>query len=405
MTLGKEKLCFLNTPTPLQRLDRISEDLGVEFYLKRDDLTNFGTGGNKLRKLEYFIRDALDQNATMLLTIGGAQTNHGRLTAAVAAKYGLKSAIVAVDEYPGELSANLLLDGIMDCHVYLAQLQEGQDYFSLLDETVRNVTNEWEKKGEKVYYIPMGGSNELGALGYYDCAVELARQTEEMGLKDPHVFSAVGSMGTYIGLASAIANERLPLRLTGIGILPYGDIRREAAEYYQRVKAFYGLAAQMSEGDFDVTSEYDYGGYNNPVEDVREAIYYMGRMEGILLDPCYTGKLFNGICRMIRKGKIARGETVVMLHTGGVPGLYTKHHRVEMERELIDHIHIIGPAAEDDRLCPCCGQHTFDEKGAYEICPVCGWEDDPVQRREPDFEGGANSLSLNEARRKYNEKA
>ena len=114
MVLGRDKIAFLDTPTPLHRLDRISEDLGVEFYLKRDDLTSFGMGGNKLRKLEYFLKDALDRGATMLLTVGGAQTNHGRLTAAVAAKFGLRSAIVAVDEYPGEISANLLLDGIMD---------------------------------------------------------------------------------------------------------------------------------------------------------------------------------------------------------------------------------------------------------------------------------------------------
>ena len=158
MTLGREKINFLNAPTPLHRLDRISADLGVDFYLKRDDLTNFGTGGNKLRKLEYFLKDALDQDATMLLTVGGAQTNHGRLTAAVAAKYGLKSAIVSVDEYPGELSANLLLDGIMDCHVYLVQSQKGVDDNDLLQSAVDRVTAEWQAKGEKVYYIPMGGS-------------------------------------------------------------------------------------------------------------------------------------------------------------------------------------------------------------------------------------------------------
>ncbi len=350
MTLGKDKIHFLNIPTPLHRLDRISEDLGVEFYLKRDDLTNFGTGGNKLRKLEYFVKDALDQGATMLLTVGGAQTNHGRLTAAVAARYGLKSAIVAVDPYPGEISANLLLDGIMDCHVYLVQAKAGQSESVLLDEAVRQITAEWEAKGEHVYYIPMGGSNELGALGYYDCALELADQVREMGLVPegteeaavlPRVISTVGSMGTYIGLASAFANENLPMRLTGIGILPYRDIRESVAKYYSRVKAAYGLAAELGPDDFDVTSEYDYGAYNNPVKDVREAIYYMGRMEGIILDPCYTGKTFNAILQMVKSGKIAPGETVIMLHTGGVPGIYTRHHRLEMEQELMGHIHIV----------------------------------------------------------------
>ncbi|WP_462378151.1 pyridoxal-phosphate dependent enzyme, partial [Emergencia timonensis] len=112
MTLGHDKLSFLNTPTRLDRMNRISDDLGINLFLKRDDLTNFGTGGNKLRKLEYLAKDAMDKGATMLLTVGGPQTNHGRLTGAVAAKYGLKAAIVAVGAYPGELSANLLLDGI-----------------------------------------------------------------------------------------------------------------------------------------------------------------------------------------------------------------------------------------------------------------------------------------------------
>ena len=338
--LGREKISFLHTPTPLHRLDRVSEDLGIEFYLKRDDLTDFGTGGNKLRKLEYFLKDALDQGATMLLTVGGAQTNHGRLTAAVAAKYGLRSAIVAVDEYPGELSANLLLDGIMDCHVYLVHKEEGDDENALLKSAVDEVTREWEERGERVYYIPMGGSNELGALGYYECAVELADQIREAGLTAPRLIATVGSMGTYIGLASAVANENLSVSLTGIGILPYRDIRQSVAKYYERIRKAYGLAKELGPEDFDVTSEYDYGAYNNPVEDVRRAIYYMGRMEGIILDPCYTGKTFNAILRMKEEGKIEPGQTLIMLHTGGVPGIYTRHHRLEMEKELGNHIHI-----------------------------------------------------------------
>lgn len=371
-TLGREKISFLNTPTPLHRLDRISEDLGVEFYMKRDDLTNFGTGGNKLRKLEYFVKDALDQGATMLLTVGGAQTNHGRLTAAVAAKFGLKSAIVAVDPYPGEISANLLLDGIMDCHVYLVQEPSGQggsssdgqdagdpdehgpgasssdrqddggsNEMALLDEAVEKITREWESKGEKVYFIPMGGSNELGALGYYDCALELAEQVDMMELEDPRVVVTIGSLGTYTGLAAAIANERLPLRLTGVGILPYRDLNASAAKHYEKMRKAYDLRCRLASCDFDVTSDYDYGDYNNPVADVRKAIYYMGKMEGIILDPCYTGKTFNAIKKMIDKGEISKGETLIMIHTGGVPGIYTLHHRIEMEKELADHIHIL----------------------------------------------------------------
>ena len=228
----------------------------------------------------------------------------------------------------------------MDCHVYLVQSQKGVDDNDLLQSAVDRVTAEWQAKGEKVYYIPMGGSNELGALGYYDCALEMVEQIREIGLTDPHVFTTVGSMGTYIGLAAAFANEELPMRLSGIGVLPYRDIRRSTAKYYERIRRTYDLPRELSPEDFDVTSDSDYDGYNNPVADVREAIYYMGRMEGIILDPCYTGKTFNGILQMIREGKIPQGENVIMIHTGGVPGIYTGPHRIELERERKDHVHI-----------------------------------------------------------------
>jgi len=342
MTLGREKIHFLNTPTPLDRLDTLSQELGINFYMKRDDLTNYGTGGNKLRKLEYFIKDAKDKGATMLLTVGGAQTNHGRLTAAVAAKFGMKAAIVAVDAYPGEISANLLLDGIMGCPVYLVRDDGITGAKKLLDDAVAKVTKEWEDKGEKVYYVPMGGSSELGILGYYDCAVEMAEQIKAQNLKNVHIIVTVGSMGTYMGLATGIANEHLPMKLTGISIMPYkDDIKKHAADYYSRVQHAYDLPVDLSPEDFDIITDYDCGAYNNPVESVREAIYYMGRSEGIIVDPCYTGKTFAGIIDLAKQGYFSPDETVIMIHTGGIPGIYTKHHRIQMELDLMDYIHVI----------------------------------------------------------------
>ena len=341
MTLGKEKISFINVPTPIEKLDTVSRELGINLYMKRDDLTNYGTGGNKLRKLEYFIKDAQDQGATMLLTVGGAQTNHGRLTAAVAAKFGMKAAIVAVDEYPGEISANLLLDGIMGCPVYLVRNDGTKSEGQLLKEAVAKVTAEWTAKGEKVYFIPLGGSNELGALGYYDCALEMADQVKDMKLNNVHIITTVGSMGTYIGLAAAIANEPLDMKVTGIGISPKDDIHKFASDYYDKLKKAYGLKVDLKPQDFDLNSDYDYGGYNNPVDDVRQAIYYMGRKEGIILDPCYTGKTFNAIMKLAKAGELNKDENYIMIHTGGVPGIYTKHHRSLMEEELMSYMHII----------------------------------------------------------------
>ena len=334
MTLGRDKVSFLQLPTPLERLYNLSEELGVNFYLKRDDLTSIGGGGNKLRKLEYFVADAKKQNATILLTVGGAQTNHGRLTAAVAAKYGFKSAIVTTDDYPGEISVNLLLDGFLGCSVYFKPTLR-------LPEAIEIVRKELEDVGEKVYFIPMGGSDALGALGYYDCGIELDEQFRTIGFKKPHVFVTAGSLGTYLGLEFARLNRRLSFDLTGISVLPR---RTSAAEYAGKLfgeiyKTYMGtlgfnIDVPPMASELDINEDYIFGAYNNAVHEVREAIYLMARKEGIFLDPCYTGKTFFGILDMIRTGKIEKDSDVVMIHTGGFPGNYAAHHRVEMENEL-----------------------------------------------------------------------
>lgn len=358
MLLGHENESFLYLPTPLEKLENISKELGVNFYMKRDDLTPLALGGNKLRKLEFFMKDAKDKGATLLLTVGGAQTNHGRLTLAVARKYGLKGAIVAVDQYPGELSANLLLDGIMGCDVWLKKPELGISEDETLAKAVDQITKGYEAKGEKVYYIPMGGTNELGTLGYYQCAMEIADQAKDLGMKNPLVIDTVGSMGTYMGLFTGIKNENLDLRLLGIGILSYDDeatkagdskkstlaMKKYALKYFQNVCDFFGLKAirdDVALEDFNMTSEYDCGAYNNPVKEVRDAIYYMGEKEAIILDPCYTGKCFAGILEMIKAGHIKQGEDIIFIHTGGMPGINTPFHRIEMEKERQGFIHIM----------------------------------------------------------------
>ncbi len=355
MLLNHEKISFLHLPTPLERLDNLSRELGIDLYVKRDDLTPLGAGGNKLRKLEYFLADAKDRGASLLLTVGGAQTNHGRLTCAVARKYGMKGAIVCVDEYPGELSANLLLDGMMGCDVWLRKKDQAgaKSDWQLLKETVAEVTKRYEEAGEKVYYIPMGGSSELGILGYYECAMEIAGQLSEAGIaagavEAPRLITTVGSMGTYMGLFTGIRMENLPLRLTGIGIMPYKDgIRSYAKAYFDRVCSFFGLdtagdrASGVTAEDFDITDKYDRGAYNNPCKEVRDAMYLAAEKEALILDPCYTGKCFAGILEMVKNGEIKQGETVIFLHTGGMPGINTPFHRVEIEKERGKFIHIV----------------------------------------------------------------
>lgn len=342
MALNRQKISFLNLPTPLQFLPHVSEDLGISLYMKRDDLTDPGMGGNKLRKLEYYLFDARAKGATTLITVGGAQTNHGRLTASVAAKFGFKCGIVAIDDYPGEVSSNLLLDRIMGAEVFLSKPQKGIPYEEKLAEAVHRIRSQYEAAGEIVYYIPMGGSGEVGVPGYYDCAMELANQTAALGFSTCKLYVSVGSMGTYMGLFTGIRNEGLALQLEGIAIAPfYKDPAGHALEYYQKVRKYYNLENQAALSDFHIRNEYTFGAYNNPVKEVREAIYYMARKEGILLDPCYTGKAFCGLLDLVKKGEIPRGETVIFLHTGGQPGLNGPNHRQAMESELLDGIHLL----------------------------------------------------------------
>ena len=344
MLLNHEKVEILHLPTPIEYLPRLSEELGIQLYIKRDDLTNLGVGGNKLRKLEYFLHDAQMGGYTMLLTVGGAQTNHGRLTAAVAAKYGLRCAICCVDNYPNEVSANILLDRIMGADVILEAPKEGIPESQQLADLVSRMTAKYEAEGEKVYFIPVGGSNELGILGYYECAMEITQQAKEMGLENARIVSTVGSMGTYLGLFCGLKNEKSPLSLTGVCISPWSDDPQEhVMNYFNKVKEFYGdaLPLEASLGDFDVTQDYTWGAYNNPVKEVRDMVCHVARKEAIILDPCYTGKTFYGLTELVKSGKIAQGETVIFLHTGGLPGIYTPFHRLGFEAELIDGVTIL----------------------------------------------------------------
>ena len=346
MVLGHEKTSFLHLPTPLERMEAISKDLGINLYMKRDDLTGLGTGGNKLRKLEYFLYEAMQSGATALVTVGGPQTNHGRLTAAVATKFGLKCTIVAVGEYPGEVSANILLDRMLGCEVYLVQKDGAATDSELEARAVKEVMDTYKAAGDAPYFIPMGGSNPLGTLGYYECAQEITRQAEELGLKDARIICTVGSEGTYMGLFLGLKQEKSPIKLKGVTISPSFDpdpgVRTQ--KYFDDCKEFFNLDWDAGKEDFDITTQYHWGGYNNPVKEVRETMYYVARKEAIILDPCYTGKCFYALMEMVKSGEIKQGENIIFIHTGGTAGINGPVHRKLMEEDLKDGIIIKKPA-------------------------------------------------------------
>lgn len=337
MNTLRPKLSLLDeAPTPLQYLGNLSQEYMREIYIKRDDLTPLGGGGNKLRKLEYLMFDALQQGATTIVTVGGIQTNHGRLTAAVAAKYGLHCIIICVGQYDGETSANLLLDGLFGAHVII-KTDDGRDQEEQLKEVVTKTIDTEVAKGEKVYFIPMGGSDAIGMLGYYDCAAELDAQAKAQYLDGSTIYVTVGSMGTYMGLYCGLKAIQSSLKLVGIAIMPVDNAKLH--DYFTEVKNTYGFT--FDDSDMHIETGYIRGGYNVPDAHVRQAIRTMASHEGILLDPCYTGKMFAGVLDIIRDNKIKRGAPLILMHTGGFPGLYTKAHRQELEKELQDQIEIL----------------------------------------------------------------
>ena len=221
-------------------------------------------------------------------------------------------------------------------------------------KALQAVIDKFTEEGEKVYYVPMGGSNEIGMLGYVECAMELDRQARELGIGDATVYVTVGSMGTYLGMLIGLKECRSDLKLAGINVLPYSDdaadekandeaLREALCDYYKNVcETFAGYSENwgITADDFNIMTHYIHGAYNNAVAEVREVMYYLARKEAIIIDPCYTGKTFEALVDGAKSGSIEKGSNVIFMHTGGLPGIYTKHHRVELERELMPYMHM-----------------------------------------------------------------
>lgn len=325
--LEKTNLAVL--PTPLQYMPNLSEKLGVgKLYVKRDDLTTVGLSGNKIRKLEYLIHDAKKNGYTTLLTYGGEQTNHGRLTAATAVKSNMKSILVLGGKEPNYYSGNLVLDKLMGADVYFT---EG-DRAVLAKEIIQ----QYEAAGEKVYEIPVGASNELGALGYFDMIKELKEQFQTEGIMPKYLVVGVGSLGTFAGLWLGAKYYGVDFEIIPISIDPEPSYTEAVAkEYINRTSQYLGLDIRCKEDDFQwvyqIGEENISGlGYNVPDRQTQEAIRLLASTEAIFTDPCYSGKVFHGFVE-ICKHNLKKEESAVFLHTGGVPAIWTKEHLDAMQ--------------------------------------------------------------------------
>jgi L-cysteate sulfo-lyase len=315
------KLC--QAPTPLEFLPNLTKSLGgPDIWIKRDDLTGMGGGGNKVRKLEYLAGDAMARGANHLVTQGAVQSNHVRQTAAVAAKLGMRCTAVLehrIETNDSEYlnSGNVLLDRLMG--ITIEYRPGGTD----MQAAIEAVGAKLESEGAKPYLIPGGGSNPTGALGYVHVAAELVAQLNEQGLNVDMLVHATGSAGTQAGLVAGLHALNSPIPVLGIGVRNPRDkqeanVRKLAEATLQHM----GIAAPLPAAAVQANCEYVGAGYGIPTPGMVEAVQMVARTEGIFLDPVYSGKGMAGLIDLIRKGHFTKGQTIVFLHTGGSSGLF-----------------------------------------------------------------------------------
>ena len=302
-----ERVPLVTLPTPVEPAPRLAEAVGLrpeDLWIKRDDLVGVGGGGNKVRKLEYTAGLAQRDGADTLVTTGAAQSNHARLTAAVAAKLGMKAVLVFPGAPGASTSGNLVLDGLLGARI----VWSGDVETHALAEAAENVVAELRADGARPALIPFGGSSAVGAQGYVDCAEELLGQVPDL----EHVVVALGSGGTMAGLVARLGVERV----LGVDVGARANPAEAVAAFARPLSRTPITAKELRVRD-QIGA-----GYGTYTAEVAEAMVTTARSEGVILDPTYTGRAMAGLIAAVEDGDIRRGQTTVFVHTGGLPGLF-----------------------------------------------------------------------------------
>ena len=327
--LPRESLGFF--PTPLIELTKLSQKLdGPKIFMKRDDNTGLALGGNKTRKLEYIIGDALAQGADTIITAGAAQSNHCRQTAAAAASLGLECHLVLGGQEPNHVNGNLLLDKIFGCHIHWAgSNRKGED--------IPKIVKQLKKEGKNPYVVPYGGSNERGALAFVEAFRELESQRQSMNVTFTHIVFASSSGGTHAGLMLGNKLFKTSYQIVGINI-DKGETDKVPFDEYIVALAnstadLIGAEYDFSASDLILNSDYVGDGYGVIGALENEAIAMTAQTEGILVDPVYTGRAMGGLIDMIRSGKIKKTDSVLFWHTGGAPALFAYADDLEVTQQ------------------------------------------------------------------------
>lgn len=320
---GFPRVPLAHLPTPLEPMDRLSAHLGgPRIWVKRDDCTGLSGGGNKTRKLEFLMADALAQRADCVITQGATQSNHARQTAAAAAKLGLGCHILLEDrtgytDTDYTENGNVLLDRLLGATV--GRRPGGADMAAEMETLAASLRAE----GRRPYIIPGGGSNPVGALGYVDCAVELLTQADAMGFEIDLLLHATGSSGTQAGLVAGLAAAESDVPLLGIGVrAPQEKQETMVHDLARRTMDHLGAGFEIPRDRVRANCEYVGPGYGLPTAAMQEAVRLLARFEGVLFDPVYSGKGLAGLIDLVRRGALEDARNVVFLHTGGSAALF-----------------------------------------------------------------------------------
>jgi D-cysteine desulfhydrase len=309
--------------TPIERLSRLSEELaGPTIYMKRDDLLGLAGGGNKTRKLEFLVAEALARGADTLITCGAVQSNHCRLTLAAAVKEGLKCRLVLEERVPGSFNpqsgGNNFLFRLLGVEK-IKVVPGGSD----MKAAMQAVADELAGAGRKAYVIPGGGSNPVGATGYVACAEEILAQAFELGINIDRIICASGSAGTHAGLVTGFNGNNSNIPVIGINVSrPKADQEELVYDLAQRTARHVGVNSVIPREAVVCFDEYVGPGYSLPTPQMAEAVRMLARLEGVLIDPVYTGKAMAGLIDLVRKGTFDQKENILFIHTGGSPALY-----------------------------------------------------------------------------------
>lgn len=303
-------------PTPFYKLESISAKYDKNIWIKRDDMCGVALGGNKVRKLEFLLADAKAQGCDTVFTTGGAQSNHAMLTAACAARLGMKCILILKKRGVTEHKGNLVLDDIYGADVRFMNTDSYDDIYA----EMHRVGEELAKEGHKSYYIPVGGSNPLGAVGYVNGVREFTVQALAAGIRVGHIVSATGSGGTTAGLLLGAKLFQPGVKVTGIGVDndPFEEIVPDLAA---KAADILECSFEREQDDFEMV--YHVGqGYAIPNAEDTPYIEELARMEGILLDPVYTGKAWAGMLKLLKDGYFGDEDNIVFVHTGGAAALF-----------------------------------------------------------------------------------